>query len=126
MQNLCITGCFLLEEVTLTYEQLRGYYLVIVAIEGYALICLATIFAILLEEDCPVTWLLLYSTGGILNLTASAYLFMHCDRMKSMHFNAMNEVYVVSVASFTLTCGLFMLLDAGMNCYKIVKKKNSE
>lgn len=125
-QNLCIVGCFLLEEITLTYEQLRGYYLVVTAVVGYVLICLASLISMIFNETCLVTWLLFYSVGGMLNIVSSAFLFLHWSKMETMHVKGMNQYCVESIASISLICGCLMLIDTGLICVQLIKELGGE
>lgn len=113
---------FLLEEVTLTYEHLQAYYLVIISIEGYVLITLSNILAMMFEEYSPITWIILNSIGGVLNIISGVYLFKHRSDMNQLRVRGMNKQNVDSIYALTFICGLIMILDSGWLLYKLVRK----
>lgn len=111
-------GCFLLEEVTMTYEHLKGYYLIIVAIEGYIFICLCLILAIVFDDYCPIHCLVILFVGGALNIAAAVLLFLHCNNMITIRVSGKNEDYAYSVACLSLIAGMVMMFDSIMVCCK--------
>lgn len=119
-------GTFLLEEVTLSYEQLYGYYLVVISVTGYVIIGLSSIFAMTMKEHCPITWIVFYTIGAILNIISSVFLYKHRHCVQKLRVIGKNENSVVSAFAITLICGLLMLADCVWMIYKLVRRKPEE